>query len=140
MLLQARVARQQAEGRMLLLVVLEVIRVVGRQLRDVVQAANVARLDSGLLPQRLIERVLPADLHRLEEALVLQRPDALRRPLVDRLGKDVGHRKALIELLPVERLAVDRQLALHAFFLLASCASSASLTLSSRRSARIAFL
>ena len=137
---EVRKSRQHAERRVLLLVGLDVFRVVDRQLGDVVEALDVARLDPGLFPQPLIERVLPADLHDLEEALVLQGADAVRRPLVDGVDENVGHRIALIERIPVHRLVIDRQAGLHGFCVLCACAASACLTLSCRRSAAMAFL
>ena len=140
MLGEVRESRQHAEWRMLLLVGLDVFRVVDRQLGDVVEAPDVARLDTGLFPQSLIEWVLPADLHDLEEALVLQGADAVRRPLVDRVGEDVGHRIALIESIPVHCLVIDRQGAFHGFCVLCACAASACFTLSCSRSAAMAFL
>ena len=70
-----------AEGRMILLIGLDVVGVVDRQFDDVVEAPDVAGLEPGLVPEPGMERVVPADLHDREEALVLQSADALRRPL-----------------------------------------------------------
>ncbi len=99
----------EAERRVLLLVLLDVVGIERRQLGDVVDAPDVARLDAGGLPAALVEPVLPAGLHQVEELLVLERADLVGRPFPARVREHVGHRIALVERIPIDRAVIDRQ-------------------------------
>jgi hypothetical protein len=103
------VAIDQAEGRVLFLVLLDVGGVEGRQLGNVVDALDVARLKAGRFPAALVEFVLPAGLHQIEELLVLKAPDFLRRPAPARPLEFVRHRVPLVERIPVDRPVIDRK-------------------------------
>ena len=102
-------AMNQAERRVLLLVLLDVVGVERGQLADVVDAADVAGLDALRRPQLLVERVPPAALHAFEEAPVLQVPQLLRRPGVDRPLEHVRHRVVAPQLVPVDRAMIERE-------------------------------
>src|SRR5215475_3330340 len=69
------VAVDQAEGRVLFLILLDVARIEHRQLHDVVDALDVARLETFGGPTPLVEFVLPARFYQIEELFVLERAD-----------------------------------------------------------------
>src|SRR6185295_11399974 len=64
----------------LLLVKFDIFRIEQRELDNVVNATDIAGLEPRGPPVSLIEGVLPAKLHDLAEALVLERAHAIGRP------------------------------------------------------------
>ena len=100
----------QAEGWVLLLIVLNVVGIERWNLARIVDAADIAGLHSGVPPPTTVELVLPAARNCLQEALVLKRADALARPFVYGLLEYVGNGKLSEQFAPVDRIVVDWEL------------------------------
>ena len=98
-----------AERREFGLVVLDVVGIEHRQLDDVVETGDVARLQPGPLPKPTIKAVVPTIGDELEKTGVLQLTNPFGRPFEHGLRPNVGRRIVLIELIPVDELAIDRQ-------------------------------
>ena len=63
-----------------------------RQLGDVLQPADVARLDALCAPQPLVERDQPRALHQLGKALLLQREQLVARAARELLCEGIAQR------------------------------------------------
>ena len=103
------IAIDQAEGRVLFLVFLDVGGVEHRQLDDVVDALDVARFQTDGRPAALVESILPAGHHQVEELLVLERANLVRRPAPAAALEHIRHRVSFIERIPVDRAVIIRQ-------------------------------
>ena len=101
-------AHEIAERRMLFDAAPKIAHVVRRHLGQVVQAANVARLEGRIAPMALKEGNLPPALHRCQEAALLQRAKLVSAKLCGR-SKVVGRRRVIaFELRKIQRARVPR--------------------------------
>ena len=99
-----------AERRMRLDALADVLDRVGRNLRQVVEALDVARLHAGGAPMALEERDFPAAPHGLQEAPFLQRAQLVARG-AEHAAEEVGRRRIVArDTREIERVLVPGKL------------------------------
>ena len=77
-----------------------------RQLGDVIQAADVFRLDPGIAPQALVERDLPGTRDAAQELLVLLGAQLLAADGLELVGEGLVQRKLLQQFLDIKRFEI----------------------------------